>query len=92
MSKNEMISKVEYLRELEEMMEEIKAEADTIRDGLKAEMMERGLEEMTCGQYIIRWTAVISNRFDSTAFKKQFADLYKNFTKPVSSRRFSVSC
>ena len=30
--------------------------------------------------------------FDSTTFKRLYADLYKDFTKPVSSRRFSVSC
>ena len=42
--------------------------------------------------YIVRFTNVISNRFDSTTFKRLYADLYKDFTKPVSSRRFSVSC
>ena len=41
---------------------------------------------------IVRFTNVISNRFDSTTFKRLYADLYKDFTKPVSCRRFSVSC
>ena len=36
--------------------------------------------------------SVISNRFDSTTFKRLYADLYKDFTKPISSRRFTVSC
>ena len=44
------------------------------------------------GMRIVRYTSVISNRFDSTTFKKLYADLYKDFTKAVSSRRFSVSC
>ena len=69
-----------------------KAKADAIRETLKEEMVERGVEEMTAGAYIIRFTSVISNRFDSTTFKRLYADLYKDFTKPVSSRRFSVSC
>ena len=55
-------------------------------------MERQAVEEMTCGQYIIRYTSVISNRFDSTTFKRLYADLYKDFTKPVNSRRFSVSC
>lgn len=42
--------------------------------------------------YIVRFTNVISNRFDSTTFKRLYADLYKDFTKPVSSRRFTVNC
>ena len=48
--------------------------------------------ELVAGAYIVRFTNVISNRFDSTTFKRLYADLYKDFTKPVSSRRFSVSC
>lgn len=91
MTKAQMIEKIEYLRELEQYAEEIKAEAETVRDALKAEMMERETEELEAGQYIVRWTSVLSNRFDSSAFKKTYAELYKAFTKQVSSKRFSIS-
>ena len=92
MSQNDIIKKAEYLQELEGFMEEIKAEAETVRDAIKAEMMARGVEEMEAGKYIIRWTPVLSNRFDSTAFKKLYGELYKSFTKQTASRRFSISC
>ena len=92
MSKNELINKIEALNEWEALMEEARAEAEAIRDSIKAEMMERDTEELTAGQYIIRWTPVLSNRFDSTAFKKLYGDLYKAFTKQTASRRFSISC
>lgn len=92
MSKNELISKIEALNEWEALMEEAKAEAEAIRDSIKAEMLDRDTEELTAGQYIIRWTPVLSNRFDSTAFKKMYGDLYKAFTKQTASRRFSISC
>ena len=92
MSQTEIIKKAEYLQELEGFMEEIRVEAETIRDSIKAEMMEQGVEELEAGKYIIRWTSVLSNRFDTTAFKKIYGDLYKAFTKQVSSRRFSISC
>ena len=85
-------SKIEALNEWEALMEEARAEAEAIRDSIKAEMMERDTEELTAGQYIIRWTPVLSNRFDSTAFKKLYGDLYKAFTKQTASRRFSISC
>ena len=49
-------------------------------------------EELAVGAYMIRYTSVISNRFDSTTFKRLYSDLYKDFTKPVSSRRFTISC
>ena len=92
MSKNELISKIEALNEWEALLEEAQNEAEAIRDSIKAEMMERDTEELTAGQYIIRWTPVLSNRFDSTAFKKLYGDLYKAFTKQTASRRFSISC
>ena len=91
MSKNELVAKIEALNEWEAVIEEAKAEAEAIRGSIKAEMMERDTEEMTAGKYIVRWTSVLSNRFDSSAFKKSYADLYKTFTKQVSSRRFSIS-
>ena len=92
MTKNEMIKKIEELQELETFIEEIKAEAETIKDSLKAEMLDRDIEELAAGQYIVRWTSILSNRFDTTSFKQQFGDLSKSFTKQTSSRRFSISC
>ena len=92
MTKNEMIKKIEELQELESFIEEIKAEAETIKDSIKAEMLDRDIEELAAGQYIVRWTSILSNRFDTPSFKKQFGDLYKSFTKQTSSRRFSISC
>ena len=86
-----MISKVEQLREWEQLLEEAQAEADALRDSIKAEMLEQGTEELQVGAYIIRWTSVLSNRFDSTAFKKEHSDLYKSFTKQVASKRFTIA-
>ena len=88
-----MIAKIEALNEWEAVIKEAKAkaEADALRDAIKAEMLERDTEELTAGQYIIRWTSIISNRFDTTSFKKVMPDVYKAYTKPVSSRRFTIS-
>ena len=91
MATNEMIKKIEELQELEAFIEEVKAEAEALRDSIKEEMVLRDTEEMVAGQYIVRWTSVLSNRFDTTSFKKVYGDLYKAFTKQVSSKRFSIS-
>ena len=91
MSKFELLAKIELLNKYEAMIEELKAEAETVRDAIKAEMLERDTEELIAGQYIIRWTPVLSQRFDSTAFKKVMPEIYKAYTKQVSSRRFSIS-
>ena len=91
MSKNEMVAKIEALNEWEQMIADAQAEAEALRDEIKAEMMERETEEMVAGQYIVRWTSVLTNRFDSTSFKKVYGDLYKAFTKKSASRRFTIT-
>ena len=91
MYKIELLAKIELLNKYEAMMEEMKFQADAIRNEIKAEMDARDLEEMIAGQYIVRYTSVLSNRFDSTAFKRVMPEIYKAYTKQVSSRRFSIS-
>ena len=91
MSKIEMLAKIELLNKYEAMIAEMKTAADSIRDAIKAEMMAQDAEEMMVGQYIIRWNEVLSNRFDTTAFKKVMPEIYKAYTKQIASRRFSIS-
>ena len=91
MSTIEITSKIEALKDLESLIEEAKAEAEALRDEIKSEMLNRNAEEMEAGQYIVRWTSVLTQRFDTTAFKKVMPDVYKEYTKQVSSRRFSVA-
>ena len=91
MSSKELTNKIESLRDLESLIEEAKAEAETLRDEIKSEMMLRDVEEMSIGQYIVRFTSVLSNRFDTTGFKKAYAELYKQYTKQTASRRFTIS-
>ena len=91
MDKKELIEKIEALQEWETILEEAKNEVENLRDEIKADMAEKELEEMDLGQYIVRWTPILSNRFDTTAFKKAYGDLYKAYTKQVASRRFTIA-
>ena len=91
MANNELLNKIEELNSWEELLEEAKEMTEALRDSIKQEMMERDTEELECGQYIIRYTSVLSNRFDTTAFKKTYGDLYKAFTKQTASKRFSIA-
>lgn len=91
MSKNELVSKIEALNEWEALMEEARAEAEAIKDEIKQMMIERDTEELSAGQYIIRWTSVLTQRFDTTSFKKAHSELYKEFLRQSESRRFSIS-
>lgn len=91
MATNELLNKIEALNEWEALMEEAKAEAEALRDSIKQEMLTRGAEELECGQYIIRYQSIVSNRFDSSAFKKLMPDVYKSFIRQSTSKRFSIA-
>ena len=88
MSANEIQSKARELKELKTMKEELENEIAAIEDALKAAMGEQ--EEMFCGEYKLTYQTVSTSRFDSTAFKKEHADLAAAYTKSTTYRRFSV--
>ena len=91
MSKNEIITKIETIRELEGLIEEAKAEADALRDLIKQQMLAEGTEELEAGQYMVRYQNIVSNRFDSSAFKKALPEVYKSFIRQSTSKRFSIA-
>lgn len=91
MSTNELLSKVRELKELQTMAEELQAEINSIQDAIKAQMSARGVDEMVVDVFKIRWKVVKSSRFDTAAFKATHAELYKQYTKEIETRRFTVS-
>ena len=91
MSITELEIRIEKMQEWERLASEAQAEADAIRDTIKAEMLDRNTEELQAGRFIIRWTSILTSRFDSTAFKKAMPDVYKAFLKQSASKRFSIS-
>jgi len=91
MSSIEIISKIEALKEWEQLAAEAAAEIESLKDAIKKEMDARGIEELEAGQYIARFTTVISNRLDTTAFKRDNSELYQQYLKQTTSRRFSIA-
>lgn len=84
-------SKIAELKEWQALLDEATEMVESLKDFIKEEMNERGVEEMEVGTYICRFTTVLSNRFDTTAFKRLHGELYKAYTKQTTSRRFSIT-
>lgn len=91
MSKNDINRLIQQLNEWEALADEARQEAEAVRDLIKAELLAHNTEEMETGKHIVRWTSVLSNRFDTTAFKREHAELYKLYTKQTASKRFSIA-
>jgi len=91
MKNQEIRNTVKELQDLYAQADSLKA-IITEKEGLiKAEMEGREVEVLDLGNVIIRFTSILSNRFDTTGFKKLHADLYNAFVKQVASRRFVIA-
>ena len=89
MSNHELESKIRELRQLQQLIEEAQAEAEAIRDTIKAVMGES--EELRAGEYKVTWKAVKSSRIDTSALKTALPDVIKAFTRETVPRRFCVT-
>ena len=88
MSANELEKKVRELRQLQSLIEEAQAEAEAIKDQIKAHMGQA--EELRAGEYKITWKPVTSSRLDSKALRAAAPELVERFTKTTTARRFCV--
>ena len=88
---NEMTSKIQDLRELRRMADDLAKEIEAIQDDIKAELTARETDELSGPDWKVTWKPVTSSRFDTTAFKKAMPDLAKAFTKTTTTRRFLVA-
>ena len=91
MSANEMNSKINELRELRRMAEELAAEIDSIQDTIKAHMDAEGVDTISGTDWRVTYKAVTSSRIDTGALKKALPDLAQQFTRTTPARRFSLA-
>mgnify|MGYP000171571435 FL=1 len=89
MSINEMESKIRELRQLQTLIEEAQAEAEAIKDSIKAAMGDS--EALQAGEYKVTWKPVTSTRLDAAALRKALPDVAERFTRTTTTRRFTVA-
>ena len=89
MSISELEMKCRELRQLQNLIEEAQAEAETIKDAIKAHMGDA--EAVQAGEYKITWKPVTTTRLDSKALKAALPDVVERFTKTTTVRRFCVA-
>ena len=95
MSTHELEMKCRELRQLQALIDEAQAEAETIKDAIKdaikAELTRQSVDELTAGEYKVRWTVVKSSRLDTSALRKAAPELCEKFTRSVEEKRFCVA-
>ena len=82
-------AKVRQLRQLQNVIEQAQAEAEALKDEIKAFMGPA--EELRVGEYKVTWKPVTSTRLDTAALKKSLPELADHFTTTTTTRRFTVA-
>ena len=91
MSMNELQKKVDDLRELRRMADDLNAEISALEGEIKNHMEELNTDTLHGNDFKITWKAVASSRLDSKALKAAAPDLWERFTKTITTRRFIVA-
>ena len=91
MAINEIISKLNELSELRRMADELNAEIEAIQDAIKAHMTEADTDTITAGAFKVTWKAITSTRIDTTALRKDLPEIWQEYGKTTTTRRFSVA-
>lgn len=82
------------LKEYNQMKKQLDAQIKALQDECKEYMTEHELSELfnDDNSIVARYSQVISERFDSTSFKKsEWGELYKEYCKKVTSMRFTLN-
>lgn len=82
---------IKELKEYEAIQEQLKKEVELLKQQAIEYLSENGIDEVATADGKITYREVVSNRFDSTLFKKDFMDIYKEYTRQTTSMRFTLN-
>ena len=89
MSNPNMEAKVKELMELKRMKEELEAEIAAAEDEIKSVMDEE--EILNAGAFKVTWKPITSTRIDTTALRKDLPEVWQEYGKTTTTRRFNVA-
>lgn len=91
MSPHDIIAKLQDLAELRRMADDINAEIEALQDVIKAHMEETATDTINAGQYKVTWKPVTSTRIDTTALRKDLPEVWQEYGKTTTTRRFNIT-
>lgn len=91
MTHEEATVAVKRIRELEAVQEEIAAEMEALKDGVKAFLTEQGTDEMRLAGYKVKYMRYTTYRFDSKKFRIDHEETYNEYLKASPTARFTIS-
>lgn len=80
---------IKEIKEYQAMQDELKKQINELKEEAIEWLDENELDEILTDEGKITYREVISKRFNSTAFKKDFADIYDEYATQTSNMRFT---
>lgn len=87
----DMATIIKELKEYEEMKKALTAEVDKLKAECIEFMEDQGVDELVTENGKVTYREVISKRFDSTSFKKEYLKLYEEYLKQTINMRFTCN-
>lgn len=84
-------NRIKKLSALEEQIAQLQEQADAIKGELKADLEEKDLDELKTKNFLIRWKEIVSSRLDGKALKAALPEIYSQYCRQTSSRRFTIA-
>ena len=89
-SNTNLEEEVKAIRAIEAKEQELKELRQEKEARIKKVLDEAGLEELKVGAFTVRFTNIVRNNFNATAFKKKYLELYNAFIKQTNYRKFTI--
>ncbi len=87
----EFTEKIRKIKELEQQKKQAEEAIDDLKDEIKAYMEKNKTTELAVDIFTVHWSETTSERFDSKAFKKDNEELYSEYLRTNTTKRFSIT-
>lgn len=76
---------------MQSQIAKLQEQAEAIKAELKADLEEKGAQELKTKNFLIRWKEIVSNRLDGKALKEALPEIYNQYCRASASRRFTIA-
>ena len=84
-------NRIRKIKELEAQKKALEAEINSLKDEIRRDMTARSEEEHRTKNYVIRFKQIVSNSFDSKAFKAENPEMYASYLVQGSTKRLTIT-
>lgn len=91
MTERQIENRIKKLQAIESQQKELEQQAEALKAEIKADLEEKGLQELKTKNFLIRWKEIVSNRLDGKALKAALPEIYAQYTRQSTGRRFTVA-